>query len=66
MSLEKIDCPICKNQMTQLRGVKYQVELLIDDPEIPKLNQPASFYVCKKCHNIQTFLHWKESEFEPI
>jgi hypothetical protein len=65
MSLEKINCPICHNQMTPLKNVRLQVEFdVIQPPSHEKA--PAYMLVCKKCHNTQTFLEYSIGAEEPV
>jgi hypothetical protein len=50
--------------MTPLKNVRQQVEF---DIQKPPSHEKFSTYVmvCKKCHNMQTFLDIKEGEEEP-
>jgi hypothetical protein len=51
--------------MTPLKNVRLQVEFdVIQPPSHEKA--PAYMLVCKKCHNIQTFLEYSIGAEEPV
>jgi hypothetical protein len=50
MSIEKFDCPLCKNPMKKSK-VKFELKVILDDGT--KGDLESSFLVCKVCHNIQ-------------
>src|SRR5215211_2556983 len=54
VSLEKVNCPICDSQMTQLKNVRLTVEFDVIQPSSHE-KFPSYMFVCKGCHNIQTF-----------
>lgn len=61
MSLEKVNCPICKDEMIRIKR-KQDIEINLDEVKElpPRVRAPVTVYVCLKCHNMQMFLDWQK------
>lgn len=60
MSLEKVVCPMCRDEMVRIRK-EQDIEINLDEVmELPpRVRAPVTVYVCLKCHNMQMFLKWE-------
>jgi len=56
MTLEKIQCPICKSEMFRSKTTQ---SLISNDPTHGDFEMPVDYMVCGKCHNLQTFVIMK-------
>jgi len=61
---DKIDCPICHNQMTEI-DPKENPNLKLSNMSIVKDGERkflmSKLFICQKCTNIQTFMVGEES-----
>ncbi len=60
MSLEKVVCPMCSENMSRIKR-KQDIEINLDEVKQlpPKVRAPVTVYLCLKCHNMQMFLDWE-------